>query len=70
MDERELIAFLDQAKAHYHVVRHKPVFNIPQACAELKMLPSQVAKNLLFVDREIEKRAPNDAHHPAALPNL
>jgi hypothetical protein len=50
MDERELIATLEQAKAHFRVMRHKPVFNIPQACEALHVLPSQVAKNLLLSD--------------------
>lgn len=50
MDEKKLLNMLDNNLAAYRVVRHKPVFNIEEACRELGTTPGQEVKNLLCKD--------------------
>jgi len=50
MKQSALEAMLKKAGISYRVVRHKPVFTVAEACAELKITPDAVVKNILLKD--------------------
>jgi len=50
MNEAQLESFLKENGVAYEIIRHKPVFNIEEACAELGVTPDEEVKNLLLKD--------------------
>lgn len=50
MDENELKGLLDSRGIKFEIKRHKPVFNIEEACRELGVDPEHEVKNLLLKD--------------------
>ena len=50
MNEQQLTQLLDSKGIPYRVIRHKPVFNIEEACRELGVSPDAEVKNLLLKD--------------------
>ncbi|MBS3070552.1 hypothetical protein J4220_03530 [Candidatus Micrarchaeota archaeon] len=50
MNETQLESILKENDASYEIKRHKPVFNIHEACLELGIKPEDEVKNLLMKD--------------------
>ncbi len=50
MNEAQLESFLKENGVGYEIKRHKPVFNIHEACLELGLKPEEEVKNLLMKD--------------------
>ena len=50
MNERQLSELLNGKKVEYKILRHKPVFNIQEASAELGVKPEEEVKNILLKD--------------------
>jgi len=50
VNEQQLSQLFDSKGIPYRVIRHKPVFNTAEACAELGILPGKDVKFLLLKD--------------------